>query len=433
MSLAKHLEAAHAALESGDIPAAASALTSASREKNIERRDASLASLSELVSRLATAAGLDPLVEAADAADPSDTETLFILGYQLVEFDLAEVAVPYLRRVRKDMPQELRVVTELAAALERSGRHAEARDTLLATPESLSEYWPRYLVCFNSIFAGDLDTAREHAPELNPSDDTEGSREATERILDMLRRADAITPESPLDPSDLRGWHYVLNGGALLHLSPYGFDEGMNGRYAFFQDGVSGIRRDLDALVAALGARGERPNRVLHLDDHGSRVIALALSKMLGVETSPWSPGAEGLTVAYDMASIELTYELVEGLREGGTFFIRCACWTSPPPTPPDFLGYLHQVNIEPWGEVMSFDQDSGEMKTSEPSTDSAEQWAARILEAGEQDGHDEADEDADEDAIDSIEALLAFIARAPALRADNFWEGGPVQSGRFG
>ena len=429
MSLTKHLDAARAALDSGDIPAAAGALTSASREKNIERRDADLASLSELISRLAAAADLGPLAEAADAADPSDTETLFILGYQLVEFDLAEVAVPYLRRVRKDMPQELRVVTELAAALERSGRHAEARDTLLADPEILSEYWPRYLVCFNSIFAGDLDTAREHALNLNPADDTEGSHEATQRILDMLRRADAITPESALDSSDLRGWHYVLNGGALLHLSPYGFDEGMNGRYAFFQDGVPGIRRDLDALVAALEAREERPARVLHLDDHGSRIIALALAKMLGVAASPWSPGADGLTVAYDMEAIELTYELVEGLRDGGTFFIRCASWTSPPPTPPDFLGYLHQVNIEPWGEVMSFDQESGGMKTSEPSTDSAEQWAERILEAG----NDDVDGDADEDAIDSIDALLAFIGRAPALRGDNFWEGGPVQSGRFG
>jgi len=42
-----------------------------------------------------------------------------------------------------------------------------------------------------------------------------------------------------LDRQDLRGWHYVLTGGILASLSPYGFDDGMTGRWAYLSDSVS--------------------------------------------------------------------------------------------------------------------------------------------------------------------------------------------------
>ncbi len=424
MSFSESLETARAALESGDVPSAARALTAASRDPGLETRDDDLTALATLFAQLATAAELPPLTLAAESADPTDPETLFVLGYQLVEFGLPEPAIPYLRRVRLDIPHESRIATELAAALERSGRHGEARDALLAEPSLLADFWPRYLVCFNAIFAGDLDTAREHAPQLDPSPTTEGSAEATQRILDMLARADATSAVSSLDHQNLRGWHYVLNGGLLLHISPFGFDEGMNGRYAFFQDGLGGIRRDLDALTATLDAKNTRPERILHLDEYGSRILATALGSMLSVPVEPWSPGADGLTVAYDMDAVELTVEIVEGLRSGGPLFLRCACWTQPPPTPADYLGFLHQVNTAPWGSVMSFDPESGEMTTSEPSTDTPEAWAQRILET---------EPDARELEHDTLETLTAFATHVPALRGDLFWEEGPVRSSRFG
>ncbi|MEM1348793.1 MAG: hypothetical protein AAGI01_09575 [Myxococcota bacterium] len=424
MSLSEYFESAHTALESGDIPGAARALTAASREADLETRDGDLSSLAESFAELARVAQLPALATAAESADPADPETLFVLGYQLVEFGLPEPAIPYLRRVHLDLPHETRIVTELAAALERSGRHAEARDALLNEPALLSEFWPRYLVCFNAIFAGDLDTAREHAPQLDPSPTIEGSAEAAQRVLDMLTRADALPETSSLDHQDLRGWHYVLNGGLLLHISPFGFDEGMNGRYAFFQDGLGGIRRDLDALAATLDAKNTRPARVLHLDEYGSRVLATALGAMLSVPVERWTPGADGLTVAYDMNAVELTVELVEGLRAGGPLFLRSACWTQPPPTPADYVRFLHQVNTAPWGAVMAFDPESGEMTTSEPSTDPPEAWAQRILDT---------EPDARELENDTLELLTALATRVPALRGDLFWEEGPVRSSRLG
>jgi hypothetical protein len=44
-----------------------------------------------------------------------------------------------------------------------------------------------------------------------------------------------------LDRQDLRGWHYVLTGGVLGSLSPYGFDVGMTGRWAYVSDSVEAV------------------------------------------------------------------------------------------------------------------------------------------------------------------------------------------------
>jgi hypothetical protein len=46
----------------------------------------------------------------------------------------------------------------------------------------------------------------------------------------MLARADVARAVMPLDLRDLRGWHYLLTGGILWFLSPWGLDAGMTGR-----------------------------------------------------------------------------------------------------------------------------------------------------------------------------------------------------------
>jgi hypothetical protein len=55
----------------------------------------------------------------------------------------------------------------------------------------------------------------------------------------MLARAGIAHAVTSLDRQDLRGWHYVLTGGILASLSPYGFDDGMTGRWAYLSDSVS--------------------------------------------------------------------------------------------------------------------------------------------------------------------------------------------------
>ena len=55
----------------------------------------------------------------------------------------------------------------------------------------------------------------------------------------MLARAGTARAVTSLDRQDLRGWHYVLTGGVLASLSPYGFDA-MTGRWAYLSDSVAG-------------------------------------------------------------------------------------------------------------------------------------------------------------------------------------------------
>ena len=51
-----------------------------------------------------------------------------------------------------------------------------------------------------------------------------------DRIAGMVARADrALVAGARLDPTDLRGWHYVISGGMLAHLSPHGFAEACTG------------------------------------------------------------------------------------------------------------------------------------------------------------------------------------------------------------
>ncbi|MBO7941494.1 hypothetical protein JTP77_037185, partial [Streptomyces sp. S9] len=83
-----------------------------------------------------------------------------------------------------------------------------------------------------------------------------------------------------LDGTDLRGWQFVLGGTILGTLSPYGFDAGMAGRYAWLQDSPEQCLRGLLRLKAVLEAAGTRPASVSLLPDRGSRILGLAAAEV---------------------------------------------------------------------------------------------------------------------------------------------------------
>ena len=71
----------------------------------------------------------------------------------------------------------------------------------------------------------------------------------------MLVRAGIARAVTSLDRQDLRGWHYVLTGGVLASLSPYGFDA-MTGRWGYLSDSVAGCAAALRRLTLILDAAG---------------------------------------------------------------------------------------------------------------------------------------------------------------------------------
>src|SRR5436309_3575045 len=70
-----------------------------------------------------------------------------------------------------------------------------------------------------------------------PVPEEESWAPAREKVRAMLVRAAAArVHDGGLGPQDLRGWHFALTGGLLINISPWGFDAGMNGRWAMVGD-----------------------------------------------------------------------------------------------------------------------------------------------------------------------------------------------------
>lgn len=380
--------------------------------------DAGLRRLCDALVAIAEQTSLAPLQRAAAAARSLHPRTLYELGYQLIEVGLPQVAIPILRRLDHDLPGQSTVVEELAAAFERSGLHAQARDLLLANPSLLAQFWHRYVLCFNALSAADIGVALEHAEALHPADAAQAC--ATARLRAMMTRVRQV--DSDLSPKDLRGWHFVMNGSVLLHLSPFGFDQGMHGRYAYLVDTVVAIRRDLARLATVLDSTEARPRTLRALRDSGSRIMAGALGRLLDVPVVPLDATGGGMIVAYDLA--RATPECLAELQEDRSAALvgRAVCWTNPPQRIPEFVGLLCQMLVAPWDAQTRFDAD-GTTREQPASREPAAHWVERIVNADD----DIPDPAGPADPIDSV----IHLARLKASPPDR-WSDGPVPSHRF-
>ncbi|WP_017594106.1 tetratricopeptide repeat protein [Nocardiopsis potens] len=401
------------------------------------------AELAGVFARLAERSGFDDLAESAGrvAADPADPQARYDFGYACVERGAAFAAVPVLRELREEAPGSPAVLRELVSALEDEERHDEAADALhraLEDGEAPLEDWPdRYLLGYNALLAGRVDLAAEVAAALAPPPD-DAWLPARERLAAMVRRALAVRENGGLGPRDLRGWHFALTGGVLLERSPFGYDEGMNGRYAMAGDDHGACARALHRLIRVLDATGRRPDGVDLLPDRSSRALGLAAAGLLGVGAEPFAGARPGrLVVAYDLNDVRP--EVVEALRErapGQVLFERSTCWTGPPAVPADVTGWLAQAVRSPWAESMRLRPEGGVEPV--PADDRpAEALAEEIIAAaaapaeleagGEQDGAP---------PFDPEEGLLAFATGAAGLWLTGsrppMPSSGPVPSNRF-
>ncbi|MBF9134302.1 hypothetical protein I0C86_36035 [Plantactinospora sp. S1510] len=396
-----------------------------------------LGDLARLLERVAELVGLTDLAGAAArlANDPEHPQALYDFGYACVEHGLAFVAVPALREAVRRVPDADGVLAELVAALEDEHRHAEAVATLEQRDTTLPPWPHRYLLVYNAIMAGDLDRATRHFDRL-PAPEDQDWRPAHQRVQRMLGRAGlvgGVGGVGRLDGADLRGWHFVLTGGVLASLSPYGFDAGMTGRYAYQQDSFGLCRLGLDRLELILGAAGRRPRSVSLLPDRSSRILGHAVARVLGVPAEPFTGARpESVVVAYDLAELD-DGELLTALRErapGQVLFEHATCWTDPPVVSADVSTMLTQVVVAPWGERLRQGPDGG-IERGAADERPVEEIAADILRAdGEPDPGDGATP-ADPDG-----ALVGFVSavagRWLAGPRDRVRSPGPVPSSRF-
>ncbi|WP_342375220.1 hypothetical protein NVS55_28490 [Myxococcus stipitatus] len=352
---------------------------------------------------------------------PDDAGEYFALGYELIEQGLHDLAATVLQRAFELAPDSEQVIYEFVVALEHLGAHGQAVQTLCTPPGLVdTRFMACYLLGYNALMTGDLDEPRRrlallerlHTVPAALPEEPEGLEVMMTRLRHFLRRADAVRGATSLDRKDLRGWQFVTTGTVLLHLSPYGFDEGMTGRYAYVQDAGGLCLEGLRRVEAVLKHVGVGIPRVFILPERQSAILGLAVAKRLGVPAVPWPEGgsdAPGLVVAYDLADLE--GPLLESLhphRPGQVLWSHLTCWTQASAFAADLTTYLYQSKSTPWGERLKFNSETRQTERLPPDERPVEVLAGELLA-----------KELETNALDDLPTLLTLVTAIQGLTGD--------------
>jgi hypothetical protein len=378
----------------------------------------------------AAAVGDQTLAGAAHrlAADIDDPDAMYDLGYQLVEARLPSIAATILQRCHAAVGNSEQVVTELVAALEAMLAYRDAAAFLRDHPLLADSFMCRYLYAFNATMAGDLAAVRAIAPQLAPASPQHEVMAA--RIDGFLARADRLAGVAPLDASDLRGWHHVISGGVLAHLSPFGFDEPMRGRYAWLQDSGPRINTGVARLARVLAAWNVAPPCVYAPPGRGHDIVAALVAAKLGVPVAPWPAvgvPAPGVVAIYDLGAVDPRdlARLVD-VRPDQIVYAHAVPWTVDGGVAPDVVTLLAQTLVPPWDEGLALDADRAVVRRP-PDERSSTDIAAEVARAGELAGEDVACDD-----LAALDRLVIAAGPPAGPRRERMWAGSPVASNRF-
>jgi hypothetical protein len=429
------LEKAQSLLASGDIQGLL-------RHLRVHGEALPLDEMARLMAGAARVAGFDDLAQAAAAAaeDEADPRAYYDFGYACIERGVQYLAVRPLARALELAPDSAPVLSELVTALESNGQHARAV-TVLEEHESAMQWVNRFQYVYNALMAGELAKAADGFGRLPEPEDTAWTP-AREKVRHMLARANVARTVTPLSREDLRGWHYVLTGGILGGLSPYGFDQGMTGRWAYVNDSTASCAAALQRLKLILDAASVGPESVSSLPDRSSQIIGAAAAVVLGLPVAdfdPDKPGAHSLVVAYDLTGADP--DAVKALRQrapGQVLFERAMCWTAPPRVTADVTGLLGQMVVPPWGAQLRRLED-GSVGDGPADDRPAEAVADEIVHAAP--AQDEGDGETPPDPDEDLQRFAAAVTSPAARERDGGWLGGireyipdagPVPSSRF-
>lgn len=284
--------------------------------------------------------------------NPHDAELLVALSSVMVEYEAAGIGAMFLARAARIMPSEYRIRDFLALTLMNQRNYVAAANALRGASAYLENHRPgRYILTRALLWQGD---SREASAQwrfaLPPTNAYE--QQQYDQVEGFRQRVDAYERQRQLDGKDLRGWHFVLTGGILLHLSPVG-SEVMNGRYAMLFDDVGRTLECIQRLAALLKACNKTVPQVFALPDHESQILAAATARYLGCPLQSWrEEGTDeaGLIVAYSLNQIdpELGATLAHH-RPGQIFWAHTCSWLADVPVAPDLVSLLVERNLSPW------------------------------------------------------------------------------------
>jgi hypothetical protein len=320
---------------------------------------------------------------------PDDVQTSYELAYEMYEQQLYGWAATLLWRALASAPERTDIVSELVGCFEYLGRNQAACDVLFKVEQHFDDIPVlRYLLAFNLLMTGDVSGSKRHATRfISDANGNEQMLPLARSLTAQHARCDALLKGGRLGSRDLRGWHMALNASFLLHLSEFGLDENMNGRYAFMSDSYALCREGIERIQLVLSAADRTPTCVLALPDRYSQILAHATASILGVPCSEWTTdGAEpGLVVAYDLSTIN-DGKLIMALREvkpRQILWEHASCWTKPPYVAADIVTFLYQYRTAPWqGGRMRLNPESREVTHLPEDEGPVAEVAAHIVES---------------------------------------------------
>lgn len=298
----------------------------------------------ELAQRLAEVLESRPALRlsgiAQGLAQPQPVAAIHRLGSELIEVDCALLAAEVLVLAHRAEPLDAEILADLVAAFELSGQRRRAIEAM-DKARGLVETHPllSYLRAFNAFFVGDTKTPRRLLPGLQAH---RGSRLRfmTQRIAQMLGRADAVAEHPALEISDRRVGHFVLTGGLWLGES---LEEGPSARI---------IHDRLQRLATVLDAWGLSVPLVFYPPERSCEILAQVLGHLLGCATKEWLGHQEhGLITIFNPAALipEIS-RAFRSINEGQPLFIQAVDPGSEHPVAPDLLGDCSAVLVPPWG-----------------------------------------------------------------------------------
>lgn len=401
----------------------------------------------ELFARVSAGMGHHDLAEKARTATGwGSAKDIVSLGDALAGVGLLSIAANvYYRAHQKERDNPI-VLKRLLNALFSDGRYADVQDLANSFVEVVAaRFEMRYLSCLAAMLVGDIGNARQFYANLRP--DAPGEREQAGVVRRMLQRATIIEKFRTLDDNDLRGWHFALTGGLLLHLSRAGFQEGMRGRYAWVRDTAALCLEGITKLTVVLSSFHQAPKQVLAFPDDHSQALASAAAQMLSCPLTALSPETvdePGLVVSYDLGLCDP--QLVASFathRPEQILWTHAASWTDPTAYAADIITFLYQLKDHPWGEApfRIVEGDEGPSIPEEyfavpeepraPIPFDVAAASTEILSAHNAKAWDH------DDLISMVDQLVTLGKRHVGLmqssgQREPFWYGGPVKSSRF-
>jgi hypothetical protein len=371
-----------------------------------------LRTLMVLMSRCFAEFGDENLQQACKAVsqESANSDALYQLGFDLVAIQHPDLASAILSYALRQSPQDIRILYELTASLEIQGLYEVA---LKCLQESNTEaFLARYLLAFNTLMAGDIGESKKITATLRV--DSESANYKLKRLRDIFARAEAIEGVTPLNPSDYRGWHFILTGGFLLHLPDP--TENSYGQYEHLEDSESLCKEGIYLLCAIFDNWKQEIPRILSFDNPESHRLGLAFSDYLGIpEKTVVIPDEAGLFVVYDHSNVICeVMDIVSKKQKGVQFYCHASQFTREYKVAPDFVNLFHSSIISPWSKHIIFPR-RPDLPTS-ASTETDEQLAERIVSSAIQESN-----------LEDLKELLNLALAGKALAAANM-PGGTIR-----